>query len=238
VRSEFEKPDEILQILSSGSFDELNGALENEFFEAKQLPWDLEKLPERLSLAKDISSFANGSGGIIVVGLVPGPADTYERNEVKEIRPLPTSLRPNDDRYQHIIQEFVYPEIYFQVRWHPVQGDPEHGLLSINVPSQDEALRPFLVTRYIDERGKTVASLFALHQRLGATTKPTPVHEFHTLLREGRRLDGVYERLDAIRPDEIHQKLDAIIASSEREAVSEIKRWMQRTLQKIRQIGG
>ena len=62
---EFENLEEIQGILSSGSFEELQGTLENEFFEAKAEPWDLNSERGKLDLAKDVSSLANWRGGII-----------------------------------------------------------------------------------------------------------------------------------------------------------------------------
>ena len=74
---------------------------------------------------------------------------------------------------------------------------------------------------YIGEAGKRIDAIVGLVQRLAATTKTTPVEELHTFLREGRRLD------------EIHQKLDTIIAKIEVGAVSESKKWVRIILRKI-----
>jgi hypothetical protein len=105
---EFENVAGIQNILAHGAFDELTGALENEFFDVKSDPWDLNLERGKLDLAKDVSSFANWRGGIIVVGAASAPAATYQRNEVQEIRPLPAMLTPTD-RYSHVIREWVYP---------------------------------------------------------------------------------------------------------------------------------
>ncbi len=196
--------------------------LENEFFEAKSQLWALDSKDEQLSLAKDISSLANAHGGIIVVGLATGKAPTYQRNEVIEIRPLPESLRPNEDRYSNVIEEWVFPPPDLSIRWHPTRNDPSHGLISFYIREQSDADRPFLVAHYLGERGKTIDAVFGLHQRLGATTKTTDVKELHNLLREGRRLD------------EIHQKLDAIMTKVEEGASPRSTTWKQRLLKMIK----
>lgn len=55
-----------------------------------------------------------------------------------------------------------------------------------------------MVTRHIGESGRKISYVVGLVERLGATTKPTPVHELHTFLREGRRLDEIHQKLDSI----------------------------------------
>jgi hypothetical protein len=89
---EFQNIEEIQNILSRGAFDELKGTLENEFFEAKSEPWALSSPYGRLEMAKDISSLANLRGGLIVIGAIAEEADTYQRNEIRRIHPLPASL--------------------------------------------------------------------------------------------------------------------------------------------------
>ena len=56
---EFENLEEIQEILLSGRLEELKGTLENEFFDAKSKPWELDSERGKLDLAKDVSSLAN-----------------------------------------------------------------------------------------------------------------------------------------------------------------------------------
>jgi hypothetical protein len=224
VAREFQKPEEIRQILVSGRFEELKGTLENEFFDAKSEPWDLNSERGKLDLAKDVSSLANLHGGIIVVGATTAPAATYQANEIQEIHPLPISLTPTD-RYYHVVQEWVYPvpeRINFG--WHALPADPKRGLIGLYVPDQSDHVRPFLVAHYIGESGKRIDAVVGLVQRLGATTKTTPVEELHTFLREGRRLD------------EIHQKLDTLLTRTEVGVGLESNKWMRKILKKIKLI--
>jgi hypothetical protein len=218
---EFESVAEIQGILARGAFDELKGSLENEFFDAKSDPWDLNLERGKLDLAKDVSSFANWHGGIIVVGASSAPAATYQRNEIQEIRPLPSMLTPTD-RYSHVIREWVYPVPEgIDFRWYPVANDPGRGIIGVHIPSQNDELRPFLVAHYLSEAGRRIDAVFGLVQRLGATTKTETVRELHTLLKEGRRLD------------EIHQKLDTIIEQTERPPTASQQSWMQRFFTRI-----
>jgi len=222
---EFESVEEIQEILARGAFDELRGALENEFFEAKSEPWDLGSERGKFDLAKDVSSLANGHGGIILLGASTFQSPTYQRREIDEIRRLSQSFTPSE-QYWHIVAEWIYPTpLGIDFRWHPDPTNSSVGVISVPVPNYDEELRPFLVAHYLPEEGDRIKSVFGLFQRLGSTTKPTPLHELHTFLREGRRVDA------------IHQKLDTIIARTEGVAAGNRQTWMRRILTKIRLLG-
>ncbi len=66
----FDNINEILKILAAGSFEDLAGAVENDIFETKGKPSNLERKLEKFELAKDVASMANWRGGIILVGVV------------------------------------------------------------------------------------------------------------------------------------------------------------------------
>jgi hypothetical protein len=179
-------------------FENLVGGLENEFFEAKGEPWDLNTERGKLDLAKDITALANLRGGIIIVGAATTDSPTYQRQEIQEIRFLPASIA-QIDRYLHIISKWVYPVPEgLDVRWYSDPKAPSRGIMSVHIPEQVEEMRPFLVAHYLTEGGKRIDAIVGLVQRFGATTKPTPVEELHVLLREGRRMDLIHQKLDAI----------------------------------------
>ncbi len=238
---EFESVAEIQEILARGAFDELTGALENEIFEAKADPWDLDSERGKFDLAKDISSLANVRGGIIVVGATPFESPTKQRREVKGIRRLPASFTPSD-RYWDIVAHWIYkPPIGVNFRWHPDPSDPSIGLISVYVPDYGGELRPFLVAHYLPEKGNRISSVIGLFERLGSTTKPTPIEDLHAFIKEGRRLDEIHQKLNNLldtrerqRLDEIHQKLDTLIEKFAGQTVLESKPWIKRIFTKIR----
>jgi hypothetical protein len=195
---EFENVEQVQDILSRGAFDELQGALENELFEVKSAPWDLGSERGKFDFGKDISSLANGRGGIILLGASTSPSPTFQRREIVSIPRVQQTLIPNE-QYWHIAGEWIYPPpAGIGIQWHPDPADSTMGLISILVPNYDDELRPFLVARYLPEAGDRIKSVFGLFQRLGPTTKPTPLNELHALLREGRRLDAIHQKLDTI----------------------------------------
>jgi hypothetical protein len=225
VAREFENLEEIQEILSSGRFEELKGALENEFFEAKSEPWDSNSERGKFNLATDISSMASMRGGIIVFGASTKDSDTHQSREIDQIPRLPESLAPSDDRYWQIVGDWIYPPPFgISFRWHPDPKDPTRGMISVYVPNYGEESRPFLVAHYLPEKGKRISSVVGLSQRLGSTTKHTPIQDLHAFVREGRRLD------------EIHRKLDTIIARTEIGDAPESKRWIIRMLNWIRSL--
>jgi hypothetical protein len=204
---EFDSVAEILDILLRGAFDELKGGLENEFFDAKSEPWDLDQERGKLDLAKDITSLANWLGGVIVIGAATAPSATYQRNEIQEIHALPVTLVPTD-RYAHVVREWIYPvPDGIEFRWYGMLRTSDRGLIAVHIPNQNDELKPFLVAHYLSEAGKRIDAIVGLVQRLGATTNTTQVQELHRFLREGRRLDAIHQKLDTI----IARRLEAAI---------------------------
>ena len=59
----------ILETLQSGNFDPLSGLIEDESFEVKSQPYDVESDRGRAELAKDVAGLAEQSGGLIVIGV-------------------------------------------------------------------------------------------------------------------------------------------------------------------------
>ena len=118
------------------------------------------------------------------------------------------------------------------------------GLISVYVPAFGEELRPFLVAHYFPERGNRITSVLGLFERLGSTTKPTPIEDLHAFIKEGRRLDQIHQKLNALiaaserdRLDEIHEKLDTLIERIGGAAIPRSKSWIKRLFLKIRSLG-
>ena len=60
----------IAQLLATRNLSEFVGLKEDQWFDAKKAPaYDLATAPGRFELAKDVSSFANASGGHLFLGL-------------------------------------------------------------------------------------------------------------------------------------------------------------------------
>ena len=59
----------VLDTIGTGNFDALIGVVEDQHFEAKGArPYELKTKAGRHKLAKDVSAFANASGGLLLIG--------------------------------------------------------------------------------------------------------------------------------------------------------------------------
>ncbi len=61
---------EVLEKLAAKQFDALIGVSEAAWLDAKESPYILDTLKQKLELAKDVSALANSAGGVIVLGLI------------------------------------------------------------------------------------------------------------------------------------------------------------------------
>lgn len=59
---------ELFQVLASGRWDGLIGAAESQQVDFKKSPYQLAQERQKWELAKDVTAFANATGGAIVVG--------------------------------------------------------------------------------------------------------------------------------------------------------------------------
>src|SRR5260370_22747237 len=134
----FDSVSQIEKILSSGNFEELAGALENDFFEAKGEPWDLDTERGKLDYAKDVSALANLHGGIIVVGAATKGSPAYQREEGQRIRLLHESLAQRQ-RYLHVLSQWVYPVPEgFDIKFYGDPRDSTRGVIGVHIPDQAE----------------------------------------------------------------------------------------------------
>jgi hypothetical protein len=100
--------DSALDLIRASRVDPLVGQPEQDWLDAKRLPSALAQNDQKYELAKDAASFANGSGGLIVLGLA-----TVKRNDVDVIsRVSEFSLADvNPRRYRDMLNRYVFPRI-------------------------------------------------------------------------------------------------------------------------------
>src|SRR6267142_2986615 len=138
----------IKEILNSGHFDRLHGFIENEVLECKGQPYNLAIDFHKRELAKDVSSFANSDGGIIVIGARTTKSHTHLGDEIEAMRPMEQNLL-DVEQYHKTLQDWVYPRIQkVDIRFF-MEAESQKGIFAIEIPSQDEALKPFLIKRLI-----------------------------------------------------------------------------------------
>lgn len=182
----------------------LVGTFESQWLDAKGRPYRLDQKGEQYELAKDVASFANAHGGLILIG-----AKTKRRPAGDEINSvngcvlsdaLPAALCS-------VIGRRIYPRIEgLRVEQIPLFSK-DRGVVLIEIPSQAEAHKPFLVAG--TKSGNRVSELgFTYAVREGEGTEAPRIEVIHQLIRAGKAgLDGNSPQVEALRAD--LQRLEA-----------------------------
>jgi hypothetical protein len=127
--------------LRLGRPDVLIGAPESSWLEVKS--YDYRRLSsgaEKIKLAQDVARFANANGGLLVLGLKTSKSNGIDI--ISRVAPLPLPSRSVSD-YRQTVDAHVYPFVRGLELFRVPYGDGE--LLAINIPSQSEDDKPFLV---------------------------------------------------------------------------------------------
>jgi hypothetical protein len=176
---------EVLTVLARRSFEDLIGQEEGLELEFKGSPYRLDVDAEKFELGKDVSGLANAEGGVIVIGVrtkrhLESPVDVAD-----DVRPIPRD-RLDEARHAAVLNDRVYPRIEgLAVRYHESQDDPAVGLLSIDVPPQDQADKYFLVQRPFAGEAKTPGWLVAVMVRGAGMVHEQRPSELHRLVNQG-----------------------------------------------------
>jgi len=160
----------------------LIGQAENEWFEAKQAPYQLDNAAAAIELAKDVSALANRpEGGLLIIGLVTRHQDG--RDVVTRVRTQPIELL-RTRRYQQSLDRWIYPRLR-DVVVETMEVEPGRGLLMVLIPPQPEPLWPFLVCGAVVGK-KILGNHFSLVRRRDDETVDDTVAVVHGLMVAGR----------------------------------------------------
>ncbi len=178
---------QLLEILKAGNLNEIVGCLESENLEFKGSPYQVSEDYGKYELAKDISGFANASGGLIVVGVKTKKSPEVPYDEVEEIRPFAQDLI-NVEQYLNVTRSWIYPTVrQLSIDWYRSAETLDRGIIVIAVPDQESG-KPFLIRKSVDSTGKVFETVFGYAERHQAATIPLSVQEIHSLIRDGRVL--------------------------------------------------
>ncbi|MGJ9404050.1 AlbA family DNA-binding domain-containing protein [Arthrobacter sp. KK5.5] len=186
-------PATLADLVRAGHAQTLLGQPENQWLEVKRQHYDLGTDYGKVRLAQTVSQFANSdSGGVVVVGL-----ESKKRDGVDTIHAVtPMKHDPNIRRkYVQAISNRIYPppdRLVIEV----VAADTG-DLVLIEVPSQPEELKPFLVHGSIID-GRTQGTFISIVQRRddeAASSHPAAIHSMlaagRAFLRRGHFPDGI-----------------------------------------------
>jgi hypothetical protein len=105
---------EVLEKLAAKQFDALVGVSESAWLDAKESPYILDGLRQKLELAKDVSALANFVGGIIVLGFDTARDALTAGERISEVKPFPLAI-VTSDRCRKVIREYVHPPLDVEI---------------------------------------------------------------------------------------------------------------------------
>ncbi len=179
-------PDEVGEALAQRKANVLVGQLETEQVEFKFSPYRLNEERQKRELAKDVSALANGSGGIIVLGMRTERDEHHPSDRAVEVRPFPVADL-DVRQYLDVVQQWVYPPPDgVLVLLFPEASAEGRGLAAVIVPRQSDSTGPFVVWRDVDENGREEGAFIGCFVRRGAHSRPLTHSEIQGTLRDGR----------------------------------------------------
>ncbi|MEU2770644.1 MULTISPECIES: RNA-binding domain-containing protein [Streptomyces] len=163
----------------------LLGLRETQWIDAKAGPYQLADPKAVEELAKDVAAFANGGGGVIVIGI----ATRLEHDE--EILDRIVSLDPtrvNLDQIRKLIRQWITPVPRgVRVKW---SGGDGERVVFIDIPAQAiDTL--FVVPAPVGKPGSPRTDTVAVPMRDGDSTHWLPRSEIQQLLSAGVRASGM-----------------------------------------------
>jgi hypothetical protein len=189
---------EIDAILQSGDFTRLFGAFEDDHLECKSAPYNLDQEREKMELAKDVSALANTDGGIILLGVQTEQEPTYQGDIIRRVGCF-AQQRIDFGQYERVISDWVLPSIPgLRLVWHASAANGNEGIVSILVPQEASRERPYVVTKLVENTGRTVGTYVGFFERTRDSATPTKPSELRDRLRDGRRFAELDTRLGNI----------------------------------------
>src|ERR1700676_2405469 len=172
----------ILKALLARNFAGLVGLIEDDRFEAKSQPYDLNTELGCFELAKDIAGLAEAQGGLILIGCETERTTAHREDQIKRLRPVELSL-VDVERYHSIIENWVYPPPEgVRIDFFSSAEDSKKGLFAIRVPEQANDKKPFVMVHMLldGDRRRDIALGYVLRRR--ATVQPVQAQDLQRLL--------------------------------------------------------
>jgi hypothetical protein len=204
--------EEVREILSNGEFERLIGGVEYQELECKTTPYRLQEVWQQRELAKDISSFANAIGGLLLLGVKTEKSPIHSGDEIKKLHPF-READINFEVYNDVLVRWVYPTLSnIEFKWWPSKKNSQEGIASIRIPPQPTSFQPFLITKTVEEvtnggkeknKTKLLETLFGYVERRRddnvPKSVPKSVVELHARLRDGLNFHSLNNQLEEIR---------------------------------------
>ena len=177
-------PAGVVNVIEAGYPGGLIGLREGDWLEAKSQPWKLDSDFGKIELAQDVARFANGDGGVIVIGAATRKVDGAETiTRVDGIRP--DLFRPH--RVRMTIDSRVYPPVEGLKVGRAIVKESQFAIGYVRVPRQEPGALPFIVHGAIVGR-RVEGSFVTIVRRRGDQAIAVRAEEMHAWLSAGRIL--------------------------------------------------
>lgn len=187
------------------------GRRESEFLDAKgRIGWDLSTLEARYELAKDVSSFANAKGGVIIVGFGTTAVPNADTDEISSADLMPESEFPVS-AIKGSLKDYLFPSIRgLRAFWAPSVHDQTIGFGVIEIPAQPEETLPVLIARVVESGSQVKQIVAGFARRAGSSSVPLSPSELQRSFREGMhpttgRLIRIEEKIDQLLSRDLPQ---------------------------------
>jgi predicted HTH transcriptional regulator len=191
-------------IIDGHAYGSLIGLQEDAWLEAKGgTPYNLDSPEGRYELAKDVAAFANGTGGIVIVGLRTTRHATTQTDEITDYD-LCRQATFNATQYAALIAEYIHPTVEgLAVYWVSVNPEGTHGLGIIEVPPQNPDRQYFLIANAIDSGSRVRQFVFGIVRRNESSNDPFTIAQLYQYTQKGKStlaqtLTRIEDKLDAV----------------------------------------
>jgi hypothetical protein len=171
-------------LIMGGRADLLVGLPESSWLDVKSQHYNLDNDQGKISLAEAVSRFCNAEdGGIVVVGMDTKNSGGGEI--IKSLRPVPLDPR-TPRRYRQAVENRVFP-FPAGLGVDVIEMSPGQGIVVVDIPRQEEELKPFLVHGAF-VNGKAQGAYISIVRRSGEDSIPITAQQIHSTLAAGRAL--------------------------------------------------
>src|SRR5258708_14334499 len=141
----------VRSLIGARDFEPMKGQVESDWLECKGQPYQIQTEHGKRELAKDVSSLANRTGGLVLIGMRTVKSTVHFGDEIAEVRAVDQSLI-DSSQYRSVIREWIFPEPDgITMVWHQVVNSAK-GVFVIEVPPQPDEKKPFLICRTVDDK--------------------------------------------------------------------------------------
>ena len=184
------------------------GAVEGQYLEVKTgVGYDLETAAGRFELVKDVTAFANASGGFLLLGLKTERAGG-ERTDVVRSLDLVQKDAVGVSKVVGIVNQLSHPTIDgLLAHWYPSSENPSVGVFAIYVPAQNDNRKFFLQGEVVNAGESLKQVVFGIAVRHDGDNLPFGMAELYRVTQSGRndvatRLTRIEEKIDTLGPQQ------------------------------------